>query len=104
MWTRRSQSSISITWKPIFYEPDFLKKNSFSSLNSLIFSSPEPPTIDFQHKINFKHALNGRLFFNRLEVIVVARIAYEYSNLEGWRSKWWEAGKFTVWDERVSIF
>ena len=41
----------------MFYEPDFLKKNLFSSLNSLIFSSTEPQTIDFQHKINFKDAL-----------------------------------------------
>ena len=44
-----------------FYEPDFLKKNSFSSLNEFFFSSPEPPTIDFQHKINFTHALNRNL-------------------------------------------
>jgi len=29
----------------------------FSSLDALIFSSPEPKTIDFQLEINFKHAL-----------------------------------------------
>ena len=57
MLIRRSQSSISISWKPIFYESDFLKKNLFSELNSLILSSPERQTIDFQHKINFKLAL-----------------------------------------------
>ena len=29
----------------------------FSSLNALIFPSPEPQTTDFQLEINFRHAL-----------------------------------------------
>ena len=29
----------------------------FSSLNALIFSSPEPQTIDFQLEINFRQTL-----------------------------------------------
>ncbi len=41
----------------MLYEPDFLKKNSFSPLNSLFFRLPEPQTFDFQPKINFKQAL-----------------------------------------------
>jgi len=48
----------------MLYEPAFLKKNSFSSLNlpllqagSLFFSLSEPQILDFQSKINFKQAL-----------------------------------------------
>ena len=43
---------------PIFCESDFGKISLFSSLNALIFPSPEPQTTDFQLKINFRHALN----------------------------------------------
>ena len=41
----------------MFYEPDFEKMSSFSSLNTLIFSSPEPQTIDFQLEINLRQTL-----------------------------------------------
>jgi len=41
----------------MFYEPDFEKMSLFSSLNVLIFSSPEPQTIDFRLDIIFRHSL-----------------------------------------------
>jgi len=56
----------------MLYEPAFLKKNSFSSLNlpllqagSLFFSLSEPQILDFQSKINFKQALKQiKLFYS----------------------------------------
>jgi len=39
---------------------DFKITNLFSSLNALIIFSSESQTIDFQNKINFKHALTSQ--------------------------------------------
>ena len=34
--------------KPIFYKPDFENNSSFIPINSLLFPSPEPQTLDLQ--------------------------------------------------------
>ena len=60
----------------MFYEPDFKIMNSFGPPNSLIIFSPEPQTIDFQTKINFKHALRKLLKITALRPKIQAPIPY----------------------------